>query len=68
MKITLTPDRKVTKIESSDFSITLNGKTNAEYSKILAALGVELVWVEALPKSGGIINNKYIMPLAGTKP
>ncbi len=56
MKITLTTDRKVTKIEGSDFSITLNGKTNAEYSKILSALGVELIWkdpeiLEAMTKS-----------------
>lgn len=47
MKITLTTDRKIVKIEGEDFALTLNGKTNAEYSKILAALGVELIWKEA---------------------
>ena len=64
MKITLTADRKITKIEGYDFHITLNGKTNAEYSKILAALGVELIWVEVSLKSGDIIDNKYFKPPA----
>jgi hypothetical protein len=44
MKITLTSDRTIKKIEADDFSLTLNGKTNAEYSKILSGLGVELIW------------------------
>lgn len=49
MIITLTTERKVLKIEGADFALTLNGKTNAEYSKILSALGVELIWKEPEP-------------------
>jgi len=48
MKLTLSTDRRLCKIEGEDFSLTLNGKTNSDYTKILAGLGVELVWVECV--------------------
>lgn len=46
MKLTLTTDRKLVKVGGADFSLTINGKSNTEYGKILAALGVEVEWVE----------------------
>lgn len=46
IKLTMTGDRRVTKIEADGFAITLNGRTNQEYKAALAPLGVELVFVE----------------------
>ena len=44
VKIVMTGDRKVTQIESENFSITLNGLDNAAYKAALAPLGIELVF------------------------
>jgi hypothetical protein len=46
IKLTMTGDRRITKIEADGFAITLNGRTNQEYKTALAPLGVELVFVE----------------------
>lgn len=50
IKITLTGERRITKIESDGFSIVLNGRTNQEYKAALAPLGVELVFQEDKPE------------------
>jgi hypothetical protein len=49
IKLTMTGDRRITKIEAEGFAITLNGRTNQEYKAALAPLGVELVFVEEPP-------------------
>jgi hypothetical protein len=50
MKIVLTTDRELLKVEGKDFSLTFNGKTNQEYTKIFEYLGITLVW-ETKPSS-----------------
>lgn len=42
MKITLTAERKVLRIETDEFSVKLNGKDNLVYRDMLAPLGIEL--------------------------
>lgn len=42
IKITLTSQRKLLAIESDNFRITLNGKTNAEYAAAFKVFGVVL--------------------------
>ena len=43
MKIIIDKDRKLVRLETDDFMLKLNGKSNAEYKAILKQLDVELV-------------------------
>lgn len=51
MKIKLSKERKVLRIETDEFSIILNGKSNQQYKDILAPLGITLEFEEENPSA-----------------
>jgi hypothetical protein len=46
IRITLTAQRKITAIETDEFRVKLNGRTNAEYKDMLKGMGIVLVFLE----------------------
>jgi hypothetical protein len=48
MKITMDKDRRVLRIETDEFSVKLNGKSNTVYRDMLAPMGVELRFEEVI--------------------
>ena len=51
MKIKLSKERKILRIETDEFSLKLNGRGNQEYKDILAPLGITLEFEEEDPES-----------------
>lgn len=47
MKIVMDKDRRLLRIETDEFSVKLNGKSNTVYRDMLAPMGVELRFEEA---------------------
>jgi hypothetical protein len=44
MKIVIDKDRKLVRLESDEFMIKFNGKSNSDYKVILKPLGIDLVF------------------------
>lgn len=47
MKIVMDKDRRLLRIETDEFSVKLNGKSNTVYRDMLAPMGVELRFEES---------------------
>lgn len=60
MKIIMDKDRRVLRIETDEFSVKLNGKSNTVYRDMLAPMGIELRF-EEVPKEMGV---KVSSPIA----
>jgi len=48
MKIRMTKDRKILAIETDEFTIKLNGKSNKDYTAVLKPLGIHLEFMDEL--------------------
>lgn len=42
LKITMTADRKILRIETDELALKFNGKSNTAYRDMLAPMGIEL--------------------------
>lgn len=46
MKLLLSKERKLMRVDTDDFTVKLNGRTNEDYKQIFAAFGITLVFEE----------------------
>lgn len=51
MKLLLSKDRKLMRVDTDDFTVKLNGRSNEDYKQIFAAFGITLQFEEEDPES-----------------